>query len=91
MLHDARSRAKQCNLPYQLSLEWLENKLAVGVCEVTGITFKNERGPYAPSLDQRIPGAGYTLKNTQVVVRMYNTAKGDWTHEDVLVLAKALQ
>jgi hypothetical protein len=34
--------------------------------------------------------AGYTANNVQIVVWLYNRAKGDGTHEDVMQLVEAL-
>lgn len=46
--------------------------------------------PFAPSLDQKVPGGGYTPENTQVVLWAYNAAKGDWGHDTLVTIAKAL-
>lgn len=46
--------------------------------------------PFAPSLDKINPALPYTKENTQVVVWIYNRAKGPNAHEDVLVLANSL-
>jgi hypothetical protein len=69
--------------------------LAGDHCEVTGLPFecRNEgknKSPFSPSVDQRIPGQGYTPDNCQLVVHIYNIAKGACTHDDVVRMAKAL-
>lgn len=46
--------------------------------------------PFAPSLDRVDPKLGYVTTNVQVVCWSYNQAKGQWDHQDVLVLARAL-
>lgn len=78
-----------------ITSEWIANKIDAGVCEVTGIAFdlsppNGRRRPFCPSLDQKIPGRGYTIENTQVVCWIYNAAKGNASHEDVMIMARAL-
>lgn len=92
LIATARRRANQYGLAFDLSIEWLERKLG-GCCEVTGLAFdlsKGKRRPYSPTLDQIDPRGGYTESNVLVVVWMYNAAKGDWTHDDVMTMAAAL-
>lgn len=73
---------------------WIQERLDRGHCEVTGLPFvltaNKIANPWSPSLDQIVPGQGYTPENTQVVVWIYNVAKGSWKHEDVLSMANAL-
>jgi len=79
-----------------LTTQWIADKIEKGVCEVTGIPFVLKkptgahRSPYTPSVDQIIPGKGYTKDNVQIVIWMYNAAKGEWGHEDVMRMVKAL-
>jgi hypothetical protein len=63
--------------------EWIEQKEKLLACEVTGVPFTDESGPFARSLDQRVPGAGYTKDNVDLVVRIYNLAKSVFSPEDV--------
>jgi hypothetical protein len=94
--NSAKSRAGKCGLAFDITPEWVQERIAAGRCEVTGLLFtlarKTRRGtqPWNPSLDRKDPLEGYTQQNTQVVVWAYNTAKGAWTHGEVLTLAKAL-
>lgn len=65
--------------------EWIAEKSELTHCEITGIAFElNKRGPFQRSLDQRIPGLGYTKENTDVVVLIYNYAKNKFDSEDVV-------
>lgn len=89
----ARKRARQKDIPFLITIEWVEEKLNNGVCEVTRIPLvitMGGRGPYTPSLDQKNAGAGYTEENTQLVCWIYNAAKGAGTHDDVVILARAV-
>lgn len=89
LYNKAQQRAKKNNLPIDITPEWIEEKIQSGFCEKTGIPFEldNTRGPFSPSVDQREPGKGYTKENVQVVVLIYNMAKANFKHEDVVKLA----
>lgn len=92
MIATARRRATERKITFTITIDWLEEKLLSGKCEITGLHFYFGRGRTAlsPSLDQTIPGDGYTAGNTKVVCWVYNRAKGDGTHADVLLLARSL-
>jgi hypothetical protein len=97
MWNNARQRAKQNGLDFDLPLEWVKEKFEKGTCDVTGIPFSDEVGtgkgqahPFSPSLDRTDPTQGYTVENTAVVVWIYNCAKHVSSHEDVLRMARAL-
>jgi hypothetical protein len=92
LLKNAEARAKDKGLPCTITLAWITERVAVGHCAVTGLPFAIEevgRG-LSPSLDQIIPGLGYTPENTQVVCWLYNRAKGVEGHDAVMMLAEAL-
>jgi hypothetical protein len=77
-----------------ITKQWILQKILAGKCEVTGIPFdlslKNTaRRPFAPSLDKKDPFGDYTIENCQIVCFIYNAAKGQFAHEDVLTLASA--
>jgi hypothetical protein len=65
-----------------------------GTCQVTGIPFRIDanrtRDPFYPSLDRIDSSVGYYKDNVQFVCTIYNIAKQEWTHEDVLILANSL-
>lgn len=88
----ARHRAKRRGLSFTITFEWVINKLEQGACEVTKLPFvlTDKRSPWAPSLDRKVPELGYTQENTQMVVFSYNTAKQEYSHENVVTLAHAL-
>lgn len=92
----ARKRAAQKGLPFALSVRWVEERIEAGHCEITGLPFnlngerESWRDPWAPSLDQTVPGAGYTEQNVKVVACIYNLAKSDFSAADVERFAMAL-
>ncbi len=92
-LRRARSRAKKLGVEFSLTREWLEKKMDGGCCEVTGIYFEFGNTPYhsfLPSLDRIDSSGGYTPDNVQVVVLIYNRAKGPDSHADIVRFATAV-
>lgn len=89
---NAKRRAKVDGLEFELTKEWIEAALNEGTCQVTGLPFSfgNGRRPMMPSLDKKDPKLGYTKDNVQVVVWMYNAAKAEFSHNDVVRLARAI-
>lgn len=81
----ARRRANRQNFEFDITCEWVKEKLAKGVCEATGIPFVDEpRHPYRPSIDRIDNVKGYLKSNCQVVVYIYNLSKHIWTHTEVM-------
>ena len=91
-MHGAKKRAFLQGIKFDITAEWVEKRIRIGKCEVSGIDFVLVEGrhPFAPSLDRTDPNKGYTEDNVKVVVWCYNAAKGVATHEDVVTLAEAL-
>lgn len=91
----ARQNKSNPNAPFDLTKDWLEQKINAGKCEVTGLPFnlgftKTLKRPFAPSIDKKNPNGFYTQDNCQVVCFIYNVAKGEFTHDDVVTLANAV-
>lgn len=91
---NARRRAEDKGIPFDLDRLDLIERIAKGRCEVTGLLFdmtaSGGLNPWAPSLDRRNNAKGYTPDNVQVVVSAYNVAKGPWGDEVLLKLARAI-
>lgn len=100
LYHMARDRAKKRGYDFNITGDWIREKLEAGVCEVTGIpfTFKTEETygkannaqPFSPTLDRVDNTQGYTKDNVQVVIAVYNYAKMHWGKEYVIEMAKHL-
>lgn len=92
----ARARAASKGIEFDLTREWLDQRLSAGVCEVSGIALELGKPdgqrfhPWAPSVDRVDSRHGYTQENCRVVVWIYNMAKSEWTDADVMKLAQAL-
>lgn len=99
LLAGAKSRAKSRNNDFDLTEEWLLEKLKDGCCEMTGIPFYikpytsraeyRKVNPHSPSLDQILPGSGYTIGNVQVVCDQVNKFKGDRHTTSMVMVAKS--
>jgi hypothetical protein len=69
LLKHASRRAKEKNIPFDLTLEWIEERLKVGTCERCGISFVFDRDPkfrvhrFGPSIDRHDPDKGYLMTN----------------------------
>ena len=94
LLRAAKQRCKRNKHKLEITSHWIEERITAGFCEATGLPFVLGSGegqqPYSPSLDRRDNSQGYTEANTQVVIWMYNLAKGRWDHEDILKMAEAI-
>jgi hypothetical protein len=91
MCKRARENAKAKNRPYGITPQFVERLMAEQgyCCAVSGIVFDDKfsyRNPFAPSLDQIRPGAGYLPGNVRVVLVIVNTAMNGWGEEPLLRL-----
>lgn len=84
-------------MEFSLDAQNITQRIAAGICEVTGLAFdmkpgpnKHHANPWAPSLDRRDSSKGYTPDNVQVVVAAYNYAKSEWSETVLLRLARAI-
>lgn len=95
-LHAIRKHNKTHNTTTDLTSEYVQNLFdeQKGCCAITGISFArgthSQRSPWTPSIDQIIPGEGYTQNNIQLVCLMYNLCKGQWRHIDVIKFTQHL-
>lgn len=84
---NARKRGGQlCDL----TLEQMKELCAPMVCSVTGIKLAWGGGPWAPSIDRRDNGEGYTRSNVRLTCWAYNSMRGEWDDETVLTVALSL-
>jgi hypothetical protein len=81
---------------FDVTVEWIEEKLRDGVCEVTGIPFDfgkhstYSKNPFAPSIDRKDSTKGYTKDNVRIVLWQVNLMRGEMTDEEVLEICKAV-
>ena len=94
LIGNAKNRATKKKVAFDLDVEWLEEKLSIGVCEGSGHMLDisgGTRGAFTPSLDRHVPELGYTKDNTKVVCWMYNACKGVSTREDVIKFVRGFK
>lgn len=93
LLRDAARRAKKRGLPCTVTQADLTERIARGVCEVTGVplTLMEPNSPYSPSIDRRDPLLGYTPENTRIVAAIFNYAKHNWPDDAVFEFVSILR
>jgi hypothetical protein len=97
LLRGAKLRARKLGIPFDLTIDWLVERLKPLECEATGAPLQLMRAkesrvnPFAPSLDQRVPGAGYTQDNVMVVCWAWNAMKQDFTEDQLALWLKVLR
>ena len=90
----AKGRAKKKNLEFNLTSQWVLEKLTPLICEATGFTIDIAAGgvykthPLQPTLDRVDSAKGYTMDNVKVTCWWWNVMKQDWTEEIVKELIK---
>jgi hypothetical protein len=97
LLRNAKRRADLKQGIVELDLTWAEEKLNIGVCELTKLPFDfsaintHSANLYAPSLDRiDSKNPNYTKANTRVVLWGVNRALGENTLLEILPILKAM-
>ena len=86
-----RKRAQTMGMDFDLDEDWIRGKLALTACEVTGIPFAGSgQEPYALTIDRENNSIGYVKSNCRAVVWIYNNAKSQFTHEELMKMSRAL-
>lgn len=82
----ARKRAKEKDIEFSITLEFVMLFIEIGICQRSGIIFdlspgegRKHRNPFAPSIDRIDNFKGYSPGNVQFVCDMYNHGKGQHT------------
>ena len=89
LLDSARSRAKAKELPFDLTMEWLE-VMIISHCPITlqPIDWLKEQvvngtaSPNSPSIDRIIPKLGYAQSNCAIISHRGNTIKNSGTIDE---------
>lgn len=91
LLYAAKHRAEKRNLSFDLTLQWIIDRLKEP-CPMTGVDFDLivkgnnylTRSPYSPSIDRIDPAKGYTTNNCRLVCWWYNVSKQQFTDEETI-------
>lgn len=90
LLSNVQSRKKG----HDLDIKWIQERLDIGVCEITGIPFSyeviNGRKPKGASIDRIDSSKGYYKENCQMVLTWINYAKVDMPLEYFKQLLKEI-
>ena len=86
----AKSRANKDGWEFDLTIDWVLNRVATGRCEATGIKFGKTGTPWVASLDRKDSNRGYTKDNCWVVCWAFNRAKGKHNNRHLIKLAKGI-
>ncbi len=92
----AQRRSLQRNYEFSIDLNWINQQLRNGKCELTGIDFifetrqNGHRNPYSPSLDRKDSSKGYTPENCRIILWALNMGFADWGREVYLDVARKL-
>lgn len=90
----AKHRSTKKNMEFNLTSEWVLEKLTPLKCEATGFTIDIAAGgeykthPLQPTLDRIDSRRGYTTDNVRVTCWWWNVMKQDWTDEMIEELIK---
>ena len=79
MFHNAKHRAKKKGLPFTITIDDIVIPEKCPLLGIDLISTNDKRDPHNPSLDQVLPGNGYTPDNIQVISSRANWLKGDAT------------
>ena len=95
----AKARSEQKGVEFTITFDWCMEQLREQDfrCRHTKIPlqlrdpFSGETAnPWSPSLDRFTPSLGYTPENTHLVCSIYNYAKNNYAHADVIRFSEAL-
>ena len=91
----AKHRARSQGREFDLTKDWVTERIEAGVCEITGIPFKWEQGtlhvrnPYAPSIDRIDSSEGYTADNCRLILWGLNIGFSTWGEKEYEIMARA--
>lgn len=90
----ARARANKLDLPFDLDLHTaeLKERIRLGVCELSGVSLKVERGAKqanSASIDRIVPELGYVYSNIRVIAFALNAGLGNWGEDAFAEIVKA--
>lgn len=91
-----KQRATKRQIAFDLSIEWFEERLITGLCEVSKIPFKLDNYGekwdkfYSPSVDRIDNDKGYVVENCRLVLFGFNAGKFTATDDDFAKLVYAL-
>jgi hypothetical protein len=97
MWHNAKRRAKANEAQVAIDVNWIEERLMLGHCQLTGLPFdlspvtEFSSNPYSPSLDKIDPKIkDYTFENTRIVLTAVNKTLNEYGEQTMFPILKAM-
>ena len=94
MMHRTKSRSKIVGVPFNLDINDFETPEycpILGIKLEYGLTGKNTRSDFVPSIDRIIPELGYVKGNIKTISFKANRLKSNATLEEVEAIAKYIR
>lgn len=91
-IYSIRKSAKADGVPFDLTVDWLKQRLDAGICEMSGVAFdrSKKRGANSPSVDRIIPGGPYTQANCRVILWSLNHALNNYGDDYMISLFRQI-
>lgn len=92
LFYRAKARSLKKKLEFNITREWIIEKITNGKCELTGIPFilyrsdKYSTHPYSPSIDRIDSSKGYFEDNCRMIVSSLNMALNEYGDENFIKL-----
>lgn len=91
MFHNAKSRAKKKGLPFTIAIKDIVIPEVCPLLNIPLVSTSDCNDPRNPSLDQIVPGKGYTPDNIQVISYRANALKWNASVEELETLVENLK
>ena len=91
MFHNAQHRAKKKGIPFTISIDDIIIPETCPLLNISLVSTSDCNDPRNPSLDQIIPGKGYTPDNIQVISYRANVLKWDASLQELELLVENLK
>ena len=91
MFHNAQHRAKRKGVPFTITIDDIIIPEKCPLLNIELISSSDKNDPRNPSLDQIVPGKGYTPDNIQVISYRANVLKWDATLQELKTLVENLE
>ena len=91
MYHNAQHRAKKKGIPFTISMDDIVIPEVCPLLEIPLVSTSDKTDPRNPSLDQKVPGKGYTPDNIWVISYRANALKWDATLQELKTLVENLE